>query len=333
MRFYGRLQKSIDEVNQTIKINEGFEQFQNFNIAKNLTESTIKHYQMCFDIFAEFYDVAQPCYSLTQDTIFAYIAYLKVKRNINEITLNTYLRSIRVLFYYFMEHGYTQPFQISLMKTTKQIKHSYTDYELDILLKKPQISKATFCEYRNWVLVNYLLATANREATVSNLKIGDVDFDNDVIHLRKTKNRREQIIPLSRSLGKVLKEYLRYREGGTDDYLFCSVTGERLTENALKLAVNKYNKKRGVMKTSVHLFRHTFAKNWIKNGGDPFRLQKILGHSSMDMVKEYVEMFCEDLKEDFDNFNPLEKFHKNSASREHKVNAPKNVRKFKAPHL
>jgi integrase/recombinase XerD len=66
----------------------------------------------------------------------------------------------------------------------------------------------------------------------------------------------------------------------------------------LKLAIGKYNQKRGVNKTSVHLFRHTFAKNWITNGGDIFRLQKILGHSSIEMVKEYVEMFSDDLKRD-----------------------------------
>ena len=54
------------------------------------------------------------------------------------------------------------------------------------------------------------------------------------------------------------------------------------------------------------MYRHTFAKNWILNGGDIFRLQKILGHSTMDMVKNYVEMFDDDLKRDFETFNPLD---------------------------
>ena len=61
-------------------------------------------------------------------------------------------------------------------------------------------------------------------------------------------------------------------------------------------------------KTSVHLFRHTFAKKWILNGGDSFRLQKILGHSTMRMVREYVNMFSNDLKKDFNDYNPLEQF-------------------------
>jgi len=62
------------------------------------------------------------------------------------------------------------------------------------------------------------------------------------------------------------------------------------------------------MKTGVHLFRHTFAKKWIQNGGNIFSLQKILGHSSLDMVKEYVSLFSEDIRHDYDKYNPLSEF-------------------------
>lgn len=68
----------------------------------------------------------------------------------------------------------------------------------------------------------------------------------------------------------------------------------------------KYNRKRGVSKTSAHLYRHTFAKRWILNGGDIFRLQKLLGHSNLDIVKEYVNMFGHDLTKDYTSFNPLD---------------------------
>lgn len=78
----------------------------------------------------------------------------------------------------------------------------------------------------------------------------------------------------------------------------------------LNSAIRRYNLSREVKKTYIHLFRHTFAIKWILRGGDPFRLQKILGHSSMRMVRIYVNMFSNDLKENFDNFNPLEQFSK-----------------------
>ena len=89
---------------------------------------------------------------------------------------------------------------------------------------------------------------------------------------------------------------------------FCSAFGEQLTKDGLRTTIKVYNHRRGVLKTSIHLFRHTFAKNWILNGGDILRLQKLLGHSSLDMVKEYVSIFGVDLKENFDNFNALDKY-------------------------
>jgi len=79
----------------------------------------------------------------------------------------------------------------------------------------------------------------------------------------------------------------------------------------LNSAIRRFNHKREVEKTSIHLFRHTFAKKWILNGGDPFRLKKILGHSSMQVVNEYINMFTEDLKKEFNTYNPLEEFNEN----------------------
>ncbi|MCR3761907.1 site-specific integrase, partial [Clostridium felsineum] len=57
---------------------------------------------------------------------------------------------------------------------------------------------------------------------------------------------------------------------------------------------------------------HTFAKKWILSGGDIFRLQKILSHSTLDMVRVYVDMFTSDLQKDFSTFNPLDQLKQKS---------------------
>jgi integrase/recombinase XerD len=87
----------------------------------------------------------------------------------------------------------------------------------------------------------------------------------------------------------------------------------------------KYNLARGVEKTSIHLYRYTFAKNWILNGGDIFRLKSILGHSSIDIVKEYAEMFGSDLKRNFDRFNPLDNFGEQKGEGRQSIKMSKNV--------
>lgn len=155
-------------------------------------------------------------------------------------------------------------------------------------------------------MVSYLLATGNRLETLSNLRIRDIDFNEHEIALKKVKNAKQYIIPLSSSLERVLLEYLQYRKGEPEDFLFCNQYGKKFDKDGITTAMARYNQSRGISKTSVHIYRHTFAKKWILNGGDIFRLQKILGHSTLDMVKEYVNMLGGDLKNNFDRFNPLD---------------------------
>jgi len=205
-----------------------------------------------------------------------------------------------------METGYLPPFTIHIQKVDKKIKETYNERELSLLLKKPNLKDCDFGEYRTWVYSNYLLATGNRISSVLNVKIEDLDYSNNLITVNKMKNRKAQIIPMSKTLCEILQEYLQYRNGEPSDYLFCTVTGTKASRKSYQDALARYNKSRGVMKTSSHLYRHTFAKLWILNGGDIFRLQKMLGHSDLSVVKEYVNMFGNDLSIDFDKFNPLD---------------------------
>ena len=68
--------------------------------------------------------------------------------------------------------------------------------DMTALLKKPDIRKTTFAEYRDWVIVNFLLNCGSRTATVRAIQIRDVDLDGGVVFYRHTKNRKAQVIPL-----------------------------------------------------------------------------------------------------------------------------------------
>jgi len=117
----------------------------------------------------------------------------------------------------------------------------------------------------------------------------------------------------------VLQEYLVYRKGKPQDYLFCNATGGQPNMRTYQHKLADYNKSRGVSKTSAHLYRHTFAKKWILNGGDIFRLQNILGHSDLTMVREYVNMFGNELSLDFNRFNPLDNMEHSKAKQKIKM--------------
>lgn len=175
-----------------------------------------------------------------------------------------------------------KPITLKLMKEDETIKEPYTDAELRRLLKRPEGN--SWVEWRTWASINYLIATGNRASTLLNVKISDVDFENMTVRLVKTKSRKQQIIPLSPALKQILLDYLKTWDWTTDDYLFPSNEGAQLNLRSFQGAVRRYNIERGVSKTSIHLFRHTFAKNFILAGGGMVQLQALLGHASCATV-------------------------------------------------
>ncbi len=288
-------------------LKEVYERFIASRRAINVSTETISYYGYCYKFFTEFVGEDILANDIDSDLINRYVSHLLEKDSICDITVNSYLRGIRVILNYGMKEDYIKPFQIKLLKVEKKVKPTYTDNELLALTKKPNTKKCEFAEYRNWVIVNFLLRTGVRLATIVETRIGDVDLSNMMLTLRNMKNRKQQFIPISNELGKVIREYLEFRKGQSEDYLFCNPYGEKLTKDAVKSTIASYNYKRGVAKTSIHVFRHTFSKKWILNGGDVFKLQKILGHSTLDITREYVNMFSTDLQQNFESFNPLDR--------------------------
>ena len=290
----------------TLSIQEAFEMFIRKCKIKNLTDLSISSYEKKMVHFYEFIDKNEPITTITSDTVDDYILWLRENTQANDITINSYLRSVRAFLYYCMECNYIPSFKISLIKAEKKIKETYTDEELMRLLQKPDINNCSFSCYKTWVFENYLLGTGNRISTALDLHIGDINFQSGTITLRKTKNRKQQIIPLSHTLADILQEYLQIRGGDAEDYLFCNEYGNKASCRTYQQLVRRYNIKRNVNTTSCHAFRHTFSKHYIIAGGDCFRLQKILGHSDLTTTREYVNMFGQDLQMDFEKFNPLD---------------------------
>ena len=74
--------------------------------------------------------------------------------------------------------------------------------------------------------------------------------------------------------------------------------------------VRRYGRRAGIegVRCSPHTFRHTFARNYLLNGGDIFSLQKILGHTSLASVRAYLNLFAVDIKAQHRRFSPVDNF-------------------------
>lgn len=292
-------------------IEETFKDFIISRKTKGLAEKTLQSYQSQFGAVARHMDVKMDIAMLQKADLDAMIVSMR-EAGLSSNSINSYTRTLKSFFSWCNEQGITR-LNIPLYKAEETVKETYSDLELSALLKKPDIRKATFAEYRDWVIINFLLNCGSRAATVRAIQIRDVDLDGGMVFYRHTKNRKAQVIPLCSAMIAILREYLRHRGGEAADYLFCTETGSQLTENGLRQSIARYNTRRGVQKTSIHLFRHTFARKYLIDcGGDAFTLQKLLGHSTLAMTKHYCTIFDADLTKNYDNFSPLAQMKSNS---------------------
>lgn len=292
----------------SIQLSVAYEAFQVFNRNKNLRHATITSYEyrlMVLKAFLRETKGKEDCFmdEIDEKWLSDYISWAN-KRGNKPISINNTLKNIRVFLSFAVDSKYisTMP-KITFLKVDMEYKEPYTQAEILKLLKKP--TRKYFPQYRTWSAINFVMGTGCRAGTLVNIRIGDIDFQRQIVRYGHTKNRKYQVVPLPPQLIKVLREYLSIRKGKDDDYLFPNHSGQQWTVRAVTDALQEYNRSRGVEKTSVHLLRHTFATEYIKAGGSIVALEKQLGHSSLEMTKRYIAMSGIDL-ETFIDFNPLQ---------------------------
>lgn len=295
----------MTENKSTSSIAEKFEDFITSRIANGVRDSTIKSYRGAFLSIKKYIDVFQPLVSLRKSDIDKMIVGMRQKE-LHDTSIQTYTRCLKVFLSWAESEGYAVP-SFKVYRADIALKTPYTNQELQRLLAAPPMS-CDFWELRDWTIENFFLNSGCRAATLRNILVKDVDIENATITFRHTKNGRPQIMPLCAEMESILKHYIRVRNGSDDDVLFCNDHFQPLTQSALRKTIIKYNESRGVNKKSIHLFRHTFAKNFILNcGGDPFTLQYLLGHRTLEMTKRYCQLYNADVNNRFNDICPLTK--------------------------
>jgi integrase/recombinase XerD len=287
---------------------------------KGNSKATVDYYNRFYKKLCSFLvDIKSPAESCPVEFIENDVCLIGFKAflgQVNQQTINSYLRGFRAFGNWCEEQGYIKYFRCPIKEVDPPAKQVYTDKEIQKLLVKPDV--CWYTEYRNWVIINLLLATGARENTIINIKVGDVDLEEGYILFNTTKAHKVVRLGLERKMVNILAEFIAsWRTGGDlteEDYLFANEYDEPLTRGGLCHAIRNYNLRRGVEKTSIHLFRHTFAKNWITSGGDIITLAKVLTHSELEMVKRYSNLYDYDVKSAIEQHSTLAKLRTKSGA-------------------
>ena len=297
------------KASKSITFEEGCNKYLEYCRQRNLRQGTINHYRQSYVQFFKFFDPDTPIEEIDEGAYKRYVLHLRSTLN-NDVSINSYLRDFITTMHYLMNEGYIQSYKMQSIKVDKSHIETYNEQELQLLLKKPNLKKCSFIEYQAWVMTNFLFSTAVRQRSLMFIKVKDIDFDNNVVYVNVTKNRKPLIVPLNQTMVNILREYLKYRNHKTDDdYLFCNVFGQQLVKSTCYHMLYEYNKRRGVETTGIHRYRHTFAKQWILSGGNVVSLSQLLGHSSLEITQNYIHLLVSDVAKQVEEINVLDKFY------------------------
>jgi site-specific recombinase XerD len=150
---------------------------------------------------------------------------------------------------------------------------------------------------RNRALVELVYSAGLRSAEAVSLDLGDVDFEQELVHVRSGKGAKDRVVPLGEEAAHWLARYLRdARPGlarGAEDALFLSTRGRRLDTSVLRR-----------LAPHPHRLRHAFATHLLEGGADLRTIQQLLGHSSLSTTQVYSHVDARRLRRVYDHAHP-----------------------------
>ena len=151
---------------------------------------------------------------------------------------------------------------------------------------------------RDRAILVVLLDTGIRASELCDLVVEDYDTKNGRLHIRDGKGNKGRFVWLGEAARKALWRYQADRgDAQPTDPLFATRSNQPLDRNNLRHMIERCAKRAGVTKANVHRFRHSFAINFLRNGGSVLELQRLLGHERMETLRIYVTLAESDLRE------------------------------------
>jgi site-specific recombinase XerD len=150
---------------------------------------------------------------------------------------------------------------------------------------------------RNRALVELVYSAGLRSAEACGLDLGDVDFEQELVHVRHGKGDKDRVVPLGEEAQHWLARYLRDARpelaAGANDAFFLSARGRRLDTSTLRRVA-----------PHPHRLRHAFATHLLEGGADLRTIQELLGHSSLSTTQVYSHVDPRHLRRAYDSAHP-----------------------------
>lgn len=299
--------------------------------ARHLSEHTIRDYQNTLNKFIHFVGADIPFNSIVRQDIERFLSSYKTSTLgiedenpegvITKRTLLHYYTALAAMWTWAVDEGIADKHVVHSVTAPKPEQREiipFTEAEFKLLLgasarskayTRPGKRKSTHAledAERNRAILLTLLDTGFRANELCGLKLYQVDQRNHRIQVLG-KGALERSVPYSPRTAQALWRYLATRPNAEpNDPLFATARNKHIDRCQLGKFLKKLGERAGVENVHPHRFRHTFAIQLLRNGADPYTLQKLLGHSTLDMVKKYLALAQIDLDKAHKRASPVD---------------------------
>ena len=285
--------------------------------ARHLSPNTLNDYTNTYRKFLNFLESDPPFEEITTHQVERFLA----NQTVSKKTILNYHTDLSALWTWAIEAGLVQENILHKVERPKPEKKSIVPYsEEDVKIMLGAISrsksytrpgKRASCHSiihaeRNRAIILLLLDSGLRATELCELQINHVDLPNRRMTVMG-KGSKERTVPFSARTGQALWRYLTQRkDDSAGERLFVTRDGRPMNRDQLLKALRSIGRRAGIPKVTVHRFRHTFAVSYLRNGGDAYSLQMMLGHSTMEMVKNYPAPCGTDLEKNHKIASPVD---------------------------
>ena len=225
-------------------------------------------------------------------------------------TVHIHFRSIRTFFNWAVREGFpmeTPLLNIGPPKVPSRVIRTLTVDELRRLLKSFDLQSPT--GFRNYAITLTLLDIGVRVSELISLTLEDVKLTEQRLRVMG-KGRKERFVPIGvrvqRALWKYIYQFRPEPSRPVIENLFLTQRGQPVTSDRARKMLKKHSEQAGIGHVHPHAIRHTFAKTYLVNEGDMISLQRILGHSTLEMTRRYIALLDGDIQRAHRRASPVD---------------------------
>jgi site-specific recombinase XerD len=262
--------------------------------ARNLSPRTLDFYRErlgCFTRHLQGKGLELAPEQVTADVIRDFLS--AERERTSAATANHSYAALRALFRFLVREEWltASPVEkVEKVRVPRKVVETFTPAHIEAMLAT--CNARSFNGIRLRAVILTLLDCGLRVSELCGLMLEDVSWDEGTLRVMG-KGSKERVVPFGEATRQALMAYVSKRGSVPGQRaLFVTCYGDPTNRHEAHRLLSECGKRAGVsgVRCSPHTFRHTFAVMYLRNGGDAFTLQKLLGHSDLAMTRRYCEL-------------------------------------------